>query len=70
MDLTTRLCHDCLFKCYNCVNGTDCYDTCRGDRIWDDGSGVHCNCAVGLVDDGISENCNCKKYLFFINNYK
>lgn len=51
MDLTTRVCYDCLWKCANCVNNTDCYDTCRGDRIFDDGSGVHCNCPEGLVDD-------------------
>lgn len=70
MDTTTRKCYDCLWKCANCTNASDCYNTCRGDRVFDDGtgSGIHCTCPPKLVDDGVSENCNCKIFFLFIKN--
>lgn len=57
MDTATRICYDCLWKCGNCVDNLDCHDSCRGDRVLDDGSGVKCNCPTNTKEDGVSENC-------------
>lgn len=70
MDTDTRICYDCPWKCINCLNNLECFDTCRGDRIFDDGSGVNCNCPYNTSDDGVSENCISNNFLSYILYYK
>lgn len=44
MDVPTRTCYDCPWRCGNCVDTTNCYDTCRGDRVFSltDANGNNC----------------------------
>lgn len=75
MDLSTRICYDCIWKCGNCIDDTDCYDSCRGDRVFDDGSGsgnIYCLIIVFVLKIIILINfCNYliflkfKKYFFY-----